>query len=122
MIKIPDTLQEVFNIVSAHLLTQIKRSIKRLNSSYFSACAYRGNEGLKCAAGVLIPDEQYEPEMECKFWDELVKANYVENKFVEEIAELQFIHDSNSEETIDYLKTELIKFAKLHNLTHTIEE
>jgi hypothetical protein len=121
MIKLPDTLQEIFNIVSAHLLTQIKRSIKRLNSSYFSACAYRGNEGLKCAAGVLIPDDQYEPEMECKFWDELVKANYVENKFVEEIAELQCIHDSNSEETIDYLKTELIKFAKLHNLTHTIE-
>ena len=121
MIKLPNTLQEVFNIVSAHLLTQIKRSIKTLNGSYFSACAYRGKNGMKCAAGVLIPDDQYNPKMEGLFWDELVKANYVENKFVEEIAELQFIHDSNSEETIDYLKKELIKFAKLHNLTHNIE-
>lgn len=121
MIQIPNTLQEIFNIVSLHLLTQIKRSTKHLKNSWFSACAYRGENGLKCAAGVLIPDNEYQPEMECKFWDELVKENYVENKFVVEIAELQFIHDSNSEETTDYLKTELIKFAKLHNLTHTIE-
>lgn len=27
-------------------------------------CAYRGNNGKKCAAGLLIPDEKYEPEFE----------------------------------------------------------
>jgi hypothetical protein len=27
-------------------------------------CAYRGPNGMKCAAGHLIPDEQYSPKME----------------------------------------------------------
>lgn len=76
MIKVPNTLQEVFNIVSLHLLKQVKRSTKHLKNSWFLACAYRGNEGMKCAAGVLIPDDKYEPEMECKFWDELVPQEF----------------------------------------------
>lgn len=58
MIKIPDTLQELFNIVSLHLLNQGQKS------AHETLCMYRGPNGMKCAAGVLIPDNEYNPSME----------------------------------------------------------
>lgn len=52
------TKQETFDTVAKHLLTQGERS----ESSF--GCAYRGDGGLKCAVGVLIPEERYYPDME----------------------------------------------------------
>ena len=54
------TSQEVFNIVANHLLDQNKRS----DRGPVDECLYRGPNGLMCAVGVLIPDEQYHPDME----------------------------------------------------------
>jgi hypothetical protein len=46
------TAQEVFDQVATHLLTQRQRSTTKGN------CAYRGDDGLKCAAGCLLgPDD-----------------------------------------------------------------
>lgn len=53
--------QETFNIVARHLLAQ---GLKSLGPDG-EGCAYRGDDGwLKCAAGVLIPDGDYDPDME----------------------------------------------------------
>jgi hypothetical protein len=121
MIKVPNTLQEVFDIVSVHLLTQVKRCMAIYPDRIFPVCSYRNEYGMKCAAGALIPDEEYKPEMEKNNWKMLVKKAFVNNLFSNEIRELQQIHDSNIEDDIDFLKTELIKFARLRNLTHNIK-
>lgn len=52
-------LQEIYDRVAEHLLTQQKRSIGELG-----ACVYRSPEGLKCAVGCLISDEAYSPKIE----------------------------------------------------------
>jgi hypothetical protein len=119
MIKVPDTLQEVFNIVSTHLLTQGQMSLTD------GICAYRGENGLMCAAGVLIPDEAYTPSMETLRWSTLIDRKLIENKFRHEINDLQNIHDSglkdNAEECVIKWKKDLIVFAEQYNLTHNIE-
>ena len=53
-----DFFQEIFDKVAKHLLTQNERAV---NAS--GRCKYRIN-GLKCAAGILISDSDYLPEME----------------------------------------------------------
>ena len=52
------TLQEIFDKVAVHLLTQQERS------ETCGGCAYRGERGLMCAVGCLIPDELYDSSME----------------------------------------------------------
>ena len=119
MIRLPNTLQEVFNIVSAHLLTQVKRCMDKYPDRVFPACAYRNASGMKCAAGALIPDDEYKPEMEKNDWKMLVNKAFVESHFSNEIRELQQIHDSNIKDDIEFLKKELAKFARNHNLQVT---
>lgn len=53
--------QEIYDKVKAHLLTQGKKSEAKTISGQ---CLYRSPDGLQCAAGCLIPDELYDPEME----------------------------------------------------------
>lgn len=71
------TPQEVFDTVAAHLRQQHAKSeispqqaeelnIDRELYSGKIACAYRGAEGKKCAAGILIQDFEYSPQMEGK--------------------------------------------------------
>lgn len=62
------TKQETFDIVVAHLRRQGQKS--KLKTGKIK-CLYRGPRGLKCAAGCLIPDELYSPEMEGKTWWQL---------------------------------------------------
>lgn len=54
------TAQEIFDTVARHLIEQGRRAIE----SYEGNCAYRGVGGTKCAVGVLIPDDQYTPQIE----------------------------------------------------------
>ena len=54
------TKQETFDTVVAHLRRQGRQS----RSDFAGGCAYRGDGGLKCAVGVLIPDERYTPAFE----------------------------------------------------------
>lgn len=65
--------QEMFDKVVTHLLTQKARSLgpgptgamwAMLMQSGGSTCLYRNDEGLKCAAGCLIPEDKYHPSME----------------------------------------------------------
>lgn len=113
MIKIPDTLQEIFDKVAIHLIKQNKRS--ELNGS----CAYRGENGLMCAAGILIPDEEYKPKFEKQTWRNLTLTGEVENKFSNEIRRLQIIHDDT------YYKNwydSLVRFAQEYKLQVNFEK
>jgi hypothetical protein len=51
--------QQIFDTVIHHLRTQ---GIRATNAA--GQCVYRGENGTKCAFGVLIPDALYKPEME----------------------------------------------------------
>lgn len=52
------TEQEIFDKVKSHLLSQGKKSFQGIS------CAYRGDDGLKCAIGCLISDENYSSSLE----------------------------------------------------------
>lgn len=52
--------QEAFNRVVTHLRRQGRKS----GDPSTGFCKYRSAEGLRCAAGVLLTDEFYEPRLE----------------------------------------------------------
>jgi hypothetical protein len=52
--------QEVFDQVVSHLRAQGKQAV----SSDGIGCMYRSPDGLKCAVGCLISDEEYLPQWE----------------------------------------------------------
>jgi hypothetical protein len=54
--------QSIFDEVVAHLRKQNARSFR--NENGLVRCLYRSDDGLKCAVGCLIPDNEYTPEME----------------------------------------------------------
>lgn len=53
------TLQETFDTVARALVKQGGPSLNEVNR-----CAYRGENGARCAVGHLIPDDRYDPSME----------------------------------------------------------
>lgn len=67
--------QELFQQSVTKLFNQGKPSIRNdiRNLDGGPACAYRGGNGLKCAIGHLIPDENYDQKMEAKSIDALLK-------------------------------------------------
>ena len=91
------TPQEVFNQVAKHMLAQGKRSAKPDDQN---ACLYRGPNGLKCAAGALIGDDEYVEDMDNNdagtSWHGLVNRGQVPGEHFELIQELQQIHDDQS--------------------------
>ena len=102
------TDQEIFNKVAAHLIKQGRQA-----KANFS-CLYRAPDGCKCAIGVLIPDDKYDPRMEehgireliigfsqenSKYeWDHLAfdLTNDVGNN-IDLLRHLQFTHDGDLE-------------------------
>jgi hypothetical protein len=114
------TDQEIFNLVADHLLKQGRKS----QTADALQCFYRGPDGLKCAIGVLIPDEFYGP----RFEDTSSVENLLEQEPVlrallfegadtiekmdrrdELLASLQSIHDCFE---VDTWKTKLDKLAR----------
>ena len=85
------TGQDVFDTISIHLLTQKKRSMRYSKNT----CAYRSEEGLLCAAGCLIPLEDYSEKYECRAWEELVEYGFLPGNHQDLIAIFQMIHDSS---------------------------
>jgi len=83
------TAQELFDTVAAHLITQGKQS---LGTDVF--CKYRGDGGLKCAIGCLIPDDKYETWMDCGgALHPVLKTIGLEEHF-NLCRKLQVVHDS----------------------------
>jgi len=86
------TEQEVFDQVTKHLLEQNKKSMKRIDGK--DTCSYRGDDGLKCAAGCLIADDEYNPKIENCSWDCLEERGGIPAEHARLIELLQHIHDS----------------------------
>lgn len=98
------TEQEVFDFISNHLLTQNKQCWI-LNPKYDQTlsygkeiCGYRNDEGLKCAAGCLIDDDEYKKEFEGLTWDILILRKKITSKHDSLIYRLQIIHDKHKPE------------------------
>jgi hypothetical protein len=81
--------QEVFDFVATHLLKQNK---KAESQQYINSCLYRTQDGLKCAVGCIIADDEYFYEMEGKSV-RTVLPNSTENIHFTLLLELQKIHD-----------------------------
>lgn len=59
------TRQEVFDAAVKGLASQgFERSMSKHIDTLTEVCAYRGEGGLKCSIGHLIPDEAYDPSIE----------------------------------------------------------
>lgn len=59
--------QAIFDEVVEHLAKQGKRSMmpNPLSTDNYFVCAYRGEGGLQCAAGIFIPEKYYSKDFEC---------------------------------------------------------
>lgn len=82
------TAQEVFEYVVDFMLTQDAAS-----TNPDGLCLYRNAEGKKCAAGCLIPDESYDPEIESVRWSEITDSMGISRIHMELILQLQSAHD-----------------------------
>ena len=106
--------QEAFDTVAKHLLTQGQRS----TADGTDGCRYRGGEGRKCAAGVLIPDEIYREEMEGFSWRAVCEMHpLVPQTHCHLITELQHLHDTAEPQAWPKL---LRRLAYAHNLDHKV--
>jgi hypothetical protein len=100
--------QELFDRVSLHLLAQNRTSVNA-----HGRCAYRGEGDLKCAIGVLIPDELYSPDMDTKCsLTRVTEITGIEEHY-ELCVRLQEIHDCYE---VSMWSTKLANLAKEFNL------
>ena len=86
------TAQEVFDQITQHLLRQGKAA-----RTATGACLYRVEtvEGiLKCAAGCLIADDEYDNSFEGVIWSNLINAGKVPTIYGDLIRDLQRAHDN----------------------------
>lgn len=102
------TAQQVFDQVKEHMLKQNNRSVD-INGH----CAYRGLNGLKCAAGCLISDDEYTQYFEGNTWSDLVIIGMVNQSNSGLITALQNVHDH---ELVEDWNNELNRVAKDFNL------
>lgn len=109
-------MQEIFDKVVDHLLTQGARS------RYHGDCQYHAPDGRKCAIGCLIPAERYKPEVEghsaravALAWPDVfepgVAAWMLDDPRL--TRDLQWVHDCQEPH---HWATELLWLARLYNL------
>lgn len=110
-----DFFQEIFDKVAKHLLTQNEKAV-----NFTGGCKYRIN-GLKCAAGCLIPDKDYKKDFENRT---VYSVEYFENAGFSNdeiyfIRDLQIIHDNYEPE---FWKVKLVNIAKDNKLSINFEQ
>ena len=104
--------QHLFDTMVNHLRKQQAQSHLGM-----AGCAYRGNDGLKCAVGCLISDDEYLPEMEGSSLSQLELAEQINDSETTELLEaFQMAHD---QVRIDYWELEFKRLAEKFNLTYT---
>jgi hypothetical protein len=113
------TEQEFFDKVATHLLTQRKKSLTRISPGG-NGCAYRGDDGLSCAIGCVIPDEVYKNGMEgydvIMLMDKYPEVlQYIPDESLARA--LQMVHD---EAPVSSWKEKLRKVVKYHGLDSKI--
>lgn len=81
-----------------HFKLNFKGKAFRSLVSGVNNCAYRGDEGTKCAVGLFIPDELYSPTMEGHLYNDLIRRFSVEHLMPlsrHGMESLQRVHDSS---------------------------
>ena len=86
------TAQEVADQIVNHLLDQGEKSAVYDQHGDLVSCMYRYN-GLQCAAGCLIGDEEYNEEFERKNWNYLISSFSISDTHYEMIGQFQDVHD-----------------------------
>ena len=123
-------LQEIFDKVANHLITQNRKSI---DDSGNYDCVYRAYNGDMCAVGCLITDSHYNPDMEGEsvydgqvmqaLSDSLeISIDYLKvNKspVIEMLSELQHAHDYLDPEE---WRADLVRVAHLFKIEYRGEQ
>jgi len=100
--KMPSTCQELFDQALDHLMTQKKRCTT--TELHPPTCLYRGDNGLKCAIGGVLPDELYHPKYEnseaIMLLEDIGHPKAVTKsgqltKFAKLASDIQLVHDSS---------------------------
>ncbi len=98
--------QQIFDTVVDHLRKQNSKSVMynkdgsvelRWNGNVDNPiCLYRSKDGKKCAAGVVITDEEYRPEMEGKNISAVISMFVLDHLKSHEVLlkDLQDVHDN----------------------------
>ena len=108
--------QEIFDTVCRHMHQQGRRS------AVGSSCKYRCDNGDKCAAGALMTDDEYRPEMEgVRFgldsdipWPERLE------KHGTLIRQLQYAHDRASSDFWSDARSAMSGIARQFKLSTTV--
>lgn len=112
------TKQETFDFVVQHLYRQGRPA----DDGYY--CAYRTKDGLKCAAGCLIPDDMYSRRLEMRTVHQLILEGHTVpeefSKHYHMVKELQSIHDCwDSNHPFESIVSRLSEAAIDHNVVFT---
>lgn len=110
------SFQDIFDQVATHLLTQKEKAITGVQCKYKLK---KDGKCLRCAAGSLIADDEYQLQFEGFNWFGLIRRYFEDNNSVgyDETAfinDLQNVHDNSA---VLYWKSELINFAKEYKLS-----
>jgi len=123
------SMQNLFDTVAKHLLTQKKQAFKMVpttdGKTMVKKCLYRADDGSKCAVGCLIRDDLYTPSIEGSFWNKelhkLLEASLGRTLDIADLnmlSDLQSAHDSLPP---DAWPSELKNLAGKHGLTFNEE-
>ena len=111
MIKLPESLQEIFDVVSVKALEQGEKCMDETNTF----CQYH-NGNKCCFIGFVIPDEQYDPVIEGNDISSLILDEKVESDMPDALDALQVIHDSKNIDPKDW-ELHLRDYAKIFKLS-----
>lgn len=120
MIKL--TKQEAFDAVARGILAQGKPAYDRSTLD----CHYRSEDGCKCAAGHLIPDDLFDPDMEGHVIHDPIFDGIFFVDFLPFVDKLQVIHDTcarrtdNDEDFIEQFKMDMRVLADSHGLSTAV--
>ena len=114
------TAQQIFDKVVAHLRAQGCKSMNARRSS----CVYRGPEGRKCAAGALIADEHYTPNLDAspantvgtRDVDAALVKSGVPDDALYLVRDLQVVHDAYP---VEYWEERFRQIADGRDLEYT---
>jgi hypothetical protein len=117
--------QEIFDKTLFHLR---KQKVASVNAE--GGCMYRGPNGVRCAAGIHIPPEIYDPEMEGltvdRLIDRLIDFPEVLDYFQENtwlLVQMQTAHDDYMPrsviDSISRWEVRMLQIAKSFNLNYT---
>lgn len=90
------TEQQVYDYIVAHLRNQGEKS------EGAGGCSYLTVDGLKCAAGCLISEEEYDSSVEGYPWEGLVLIGIAPLAHKELIGNFQHIHDMREVSNWEY--------------------